>query len=235
MPVRSHQQGQQALARQVVAPVAIAWHRLVDVRDLHGTLPAFKAATNALAMHFGNASGAAALRYYRVLRAQAAVPGRPTLTIAPPSPAIRVDKSIDWATRALWTPSPGAPLVDAALSAIFASVERAVLNRGRDTVIGAVEADPHATGWARVAEPSACAFCAMLTTRGAVYKNEETADFEAHDHCACSVEALFDDNYKPSAQVQGWQNIYADATSGLHGDDALNAFRRSYERSSEDQ
>ena len=48
-----------------------------------------------------------------------------------------------------------------------------------------------ATGkYRRVAGGSACDFCLMLEGRGAVY-SVRTADFTAHDHCACSAEPVF--------------------------------------------
>lgn len=227
---RDHQRGQQALAGQVRAPVRTAWDRLVDVQNLNGTLPAFKVAAAAVVVHYGSASGAAALRYYRTARLQAGVTGRPTLALPPPVESGRLDASIDWATRGLWTPSITGQLIDAALSMVEVSAERMVLNQGRDTLMHAVSKDPQATGWARVAEGNACAFCAMLTSAGAHYKSEESSGFEAHDNCACSVEPVFDDNYVPPADVQDWQQIYAESTSGLNGDDAINAFRRAYER-----
>jgi len=44
---------------------------------------------------------------------------------------------------------------------------------------------------ARVASANSCAFCAMLASRGPVYK-EETVDFEAHDHCTCGSEPVYE-------------------------------------------
>lgn len=43
------------------------------------------------------------------------------------------------------------------------------------------------TGWARQLSGSEnCSFCALLTTRGAVY-SKETVNFRTHDHCDCTA------------------------------------------------
>lgn len=43
-------------------------------------------------------------------------------------------------------------------------------------------------GWARVlAGETNCAFCAMLASRGPVYRSGLTAGFEAHDNCDCQM------------------------------------------------
>ena len=50
-----------------------------------------------------------------------------------------------------------------------------VANAARDTITTAALADDGANGWARHASANACAFCAMLATRGAVYKTQAGA------------------------------------------------------------
>ena len=67
---------------------------------------------------------------------------------------------------------------------------RMVMMGGRDTVTQSAQQDPMAKGWERVIEPGACSFCAMLASRGAVYKSA-TADFRAHDHCHCVARPVF--------------------------------------------
>jgi len=67
---------------------------------------------------------------------------------------------------------------------------RSVLQAGRDALIGTGRTDPRSGRWARVTGGEACDFCLMLAGRGAVYY-EDSADFAAHDHCACMVEPQF--------------------------------------------
>lgn len=65
---------------------------------------------------------------------------------------------------------------------------RHALNGGRLALLENVKADHRATGWQRVASGTACKFCASLS--GDIHR-EATADFQAHDGCACSAEPVF--------------------------------------------
>lgn len=48
---------------------------------------------------------------------------------------------------------------------------------GRDLLEAVSRADRAVIGWARVTAPNPCAFCALLASRGAVYRSEWTATF----------------------------------------------------------
>jgi len=86
------------------------------------------------------------------------------------------------------------------------AVGRHVLDAGRQTVIDAVHADPEAEGWARVTDGDPCYFCLTLASRGAVYKTEQSADFQAHDHCACVAMPVYKGTEIPN--LQRWRDIY---------------------------
>ncbi len=102
---------------------------------------------------------------------------------------------------------------------------RLSLSAGRQTISTAITGDARCIGYARATSGVACAFCAMLASRGAVYKSD-TVDFRAHDGCNCTAEPRFGNqpDLTPSAQV--YQDLWYDATAGLGGADARNAFRR---------
>lgn len=104
-----------------------------------------------------------------------------------------------------------------------AAAMRHVLNGGRETILEMTRADRRALGWARAASGRACAFCAMLASRGPVY-GEAGGDFKAHDHCGCTAEPVYrDDSAWPSGSdryAQLWQQARAD-----EGDTLAN-FRR---------
>jgi hypothetical protein len=98
-----------------------------------------------------------------------------------------------------------------------------VLDLGRDSIIDSVHKDTQAEAWARVTEPKPCAFCALLATRGAVYKSEKSAEFEAHDHCRCHAQPVFTGvPFEASAQIREFQAFYR-AHPGLQN------FRRAYD------
>lgn len=115
------------------------------------------------------------------------------------------------------------------------ALSRHVLTGGRDAIVLSVAADRETRGWGRVTAGEPCAFCALLAGRGAVF-SEDTADFEAHDHCACGAEALYEDSELPG-RASEFRDLYNRATKEAResGDlergtsnDLLNAFRRAY-------
>jgi len=110
---------------------------------------------------------------------------------------------------------------------VSGSVGRLVLNGARDTVLSSIGSDRRALGWHRITASKACSFCAMVAGRGAVF-NERTARFEAHDHCACIAEPLYDGSAAP-ARNRVFEQQWVESTQGLSGAEARAAFRRSYE------
>jgi hypothetical protein len=99
-----------------------------------------------------------------------------------------------------------------------------VVDAARATITDAVATDPEAVGWARVAKPTACAFCRLLTTRGGVYTSE-TVKFRAHNGCSCTAEPVFKgQRWEPSAHVRQWRAEYKRAAA-MKGD-TLKNFRR---------
>jgi hypothetical protein len=67
------------------------------------------------------------------------------------------------------------------------TLQRAVFDGARQTTLLNVKAT--GSRWSRYASATACEWCRMLSTRGAVYHTEGTA-MHTHDHCHClAVEA----------------------------------------------
>lgn len=132
---------------------------------------------------------------------------------------------------------------------------RHALNGGRTFSANAIARDPLAVGWYRVTKEGCCSFCAVLASRGAVYKEdsfdrsdprfEGDGDVKVHDHCACTKEPIYRRD-QPVADLNRtfeelWKGVAADeddvakgraAKVGdkFSGNDALNAFRRRYEK-----
>lgn len=105
---------------------------------------------------------------------------------------------------------------------------RHVLDGGRSTITQTVQADPQALGWARATSGKPCAFCAMVASRGPVYKSEGTADFEPHDGCSCSAEPVYREDAAWPAGSDRWSALWAEA-SDAEGDTAKN-FRQLVEQ-----
>jgi hypothetical protein len=104
------------------------------------------------------------------------------------------------------------------------AASRLALNGGRETIISNVGRETTRVGWQRITSGSPCYFCAMLASRGPVYRSQRTADFQAHDHCSCTPEPAFPGSEWPAANVR-FAEQWDTATAGLSGKDAISAFR----------
>jgi hypothetical protein len=112
------------------------------------------------------------------------------------------------------------------------SVFRHSYNGSRDTILQTVKRSNTMVGYQRVSMTgSPCSFCAMLISRGAVYKTN-MGQFKAHDSDKCTAEPRFRNQLRSQIdpQVQKFTDLWEDATTGKSGMAAVNAFRRSYER-----
>lgn len=229
-PAADYQASQAALAASLAPQVAVAWS-LLDVSQLAATLPDLAAAVTALVHRYGSVMALAAARYYSAVRLDAGVTGRFAPPLADPAGLEQVTQSVKWATRDLWSAQPAVPQARAAVQAV---ADKLVLDTGRDTVIGAVKSDRKARGWVRVTRPGACSFCLLLATRGAVYKSEQTAGFEAHDHDHCHPEPVFT-AWEPSADMRHWQAVYRQAARAGSGKAVRDEFRRLVDAERADQ
>lgn len=110
---------------------------------------------------------------------------------------------------------------------------------GRDQVVAAVKEDRRALGYVRITDGDPCFFCAMLASRGFVYKEdsfkysnymfEGEGVAKAHDGCQCSMKATYSRDDPLPGRSQEWQELWKTSTSRLSGPEALKAFRRAYE------
>ncbi|WP_301119789.1 hypothetical protein [Mycolicibacterium fortuitum] len=108
-----------------------------------------------------------------------------------------------WALRATGIGSPLTRLAGASKRLVYASQ--------RDTVLW--NAAREGVRWRRLAQPGACAFCRMLTTRGAVYGSQQAAAGRRyHDHCRCvAVPERGGQTFVPPAYAAKWEQDYIDA------------------------
>ena len=100
-----------------------------------------------------------------------------------------------------------------------ASAVRHVQNAGRDTLINAVQEDKRALGYVRVTRDSPCYFCAMLASRGPVYKDDSFEDSDprfhgfgehkVHDSCGCSMEPTYSRSAPWPGRAAEWSEQWA--------------------------
>lgn len=115
--------------------------------------------------------------------------------------------------------------------------DKHALNGGRSTVLRTFERTRSA--WYRVTREGCCYFCAALASRGAVYQEDSFADSDprftgpgevkVHDTCHCSF-ALLPDGESLPGRIGELSDLWKASTQGFSGNDAMNAFRRAYER-----
>ncbi|HEX9225072.1 MAG TPA: hypothetical protein VF885_00270 [Arthrobacter sp.] len=113
------------------------------------------------------------------------------------------------------------------------TVDAAGIASGRDAILGAIRNDRLILAVARGTGPDPCAFCAMLASRGFVYKSEATAgvgDSEGivkyHIHCHCYPIFRFVRASELPALNRYFQEKWTDVTDGYSGHDAVKAWRR---------
>lgn len=115
---------------------------------------------------------------------------------------------------------------DLALGRLAGAAQRSVWNANRRTIVENSRTEAGAR-WARAVSGDACAFCAMLSTRGAAYRSESTADFRSHDHCRCQAkEVRPGQTFTPAAHVARYEDAYRKASESATGTDAILAEMR---------
>lgn len=145
-----------------------------------------------------------------------------------------------------------APVGDAMSKAADNAAGRAVeiaLDGGRNLAYDTAARDRVAIGWRRVTDTNPCSFCAMLASRGTVFKEGSYAASDArfdppenlrqltegelpakvHNNCRCSLVPVFTREERFSDEALAWRALWNKSTKGLRGNAALNAFRRAYE------
>jgi hypothetical protein len=230
----AHRLAQAAIVRQAQTAATVVFHAALDPRDLDGSFSRYVSTMTPVVQAYREAASGTALTYYGALRAAEGV----TDPLPDLSPAEAVEDA-RVATSLLVTgpaairskTAAGMPVGDAVVQALtmtLGSVGRHVTNGQRETLADAVRRDPSAHGYARVSDGRPCAFCAMLVSRGPVYKSQATADFRAHDHCGCGLAPFFEGASGWTAQARAFDALWRESTRGKHGPDAIASFRRAY-------
>lgn len=225
----AHRQIQVRINAVTLRDLLSLW-RVVDVKNLRGTVDPFVHAAVTVTQHGRRASSTASARYYTAFRQAEGVPGSSFITAAPAPPEEVVAGAIrGGALSGIANGFRRGFNGDAALANGFVkasgSASALVVGGGRATIMGAIQSDHQAVGWQRVTDGDPCAFCSMIASQGIVYKGEDTAEFEAHGHCLCTAEPAYEGSKINPANARA-RDAWDAATQGLGGTDALNAYRR---------
>lgn len=234
---------------QLLARDMARLRRLIVPSRLQATVPDWIEVVHALVEQYGEASAALAADYYEGERAEAGAEGDFTAQLPDPPPREQTEASLRWATKDVWPRDPEAPgttqalpvdqRLEAAQRKALGAVEKLVLDQGRATVREAVQRDRRAIGYARAAALGACAFCRLMASRGAVYKDLDSVGREAnarftgadsvikfHDYCRCQPIPVFvGQRFELSPHAREWDRLYRVYAAPYPGDQ-LRRFRR---------
>jgi hypothetical protein len=237
----AHREAQAQLSAQTVAELLALWP-LVDWRRLADTYPVWVEQVAALIARQRVVSASLAGAYLRAFRAAQGIPGNPVVALAGAADqswidtSLRVTAGLSLKKLSLY-PAEGFMTEKILANAFVRSsgaVQRIVADAGRTTIEGSVLADKTALGYTRIIHGRTCAFCAMLATRGPVYKSRQTASFALdghryHDHCDCTAEPLYEGmEYDPQADVKALNDLYASSAAGTSGKASIHAFAKAY-------
>lgn len=190
----------------------------------------------ALLTRFSLASSTLAARDYNQRRAAAGVGSNFTVRPASPPTVDHFSKTLDYVYA-----DPRATE-----DRMVAAFTRLALQGGRQTVVDAVQEDRQARGWARETRGDCCYFCAMLASRGAVYKNEHTAgreanakftgagEFKFHNNCHCVAVPVFG-AFEKTAEARAWTRQWHDLRRDLGRSPSLLEWRQHFEGRTTDQ
>lgn len=232
---------QALLAAQLARDVLRVWRELMNPAKVDASWPAVRAALKPIVLRAREQSATLARAAYMDARRDAGVPDGGFDPKGPLQLAIdRLEASLDVtgpvefkkAVAAGRTPQEA---LDAAAVRMVGSTQYLALEGGRSVMRQSIDADEQATGFARVTDSDPCAWCAMLASRGPVYKTAVTAGDPRqggdryHDHCGCVAVPAFSLD-EPFVGVA--EKLYDDwlrVTRGTGGRNAVNTWRRWWE------
>ncbi|MET8079994.1 hypothetical protein [Streptomyces sp. NPDC005303] len=209
--------------------------RLIIPSRLRTSVPDWMAAVQAIVDQYARTSAGLGAEFYDAQRDAAGVPGSFTVPVADPPPDAQTEAGLRWATKDIWERDPDVataaqlqPLdtrLEQAEKKAEAVAQKLVTDAGRGTVQDAVKSDRQAVAWARSAALGACAFCRMLSIRGAVFK-QDTVNFRAHSGCHCMAIPVFKgQRFELSDKAKEWERLYREYAAPYSGDQ-LRRFRQ---------
>lgn len=232
---------QALLAAQMARQVLRVWRDLMNPARVDASWPAVRAALMPIVQQAREQSAALARAAYTDARRDAGVqddgfdpPGPLQLAIDRLESALDVTGPVEF-KKAIAAGKTPQQAMDAAAVRMVGSTQYLALEGGRSVMKRSIEADERATGWARVTDNDPCYWCAMLASRGPVYKSAKTAgdprrDGTAyHDHCACQAWPAFTLDEPFVGVAESLYDDWLRVTKGTGGKDAVNAFRRWWE------
>ncbi len=173
----------------------------------------------------------------------------PDIDWAPSDRAARVSLTVTGPVSQKSKAGRGKPLQlarDESFVEASGAASRHVLTGGRQSLLTLVEGDMKAIGHIRVTDGDPCSFCAMLASRGAVYKEDSFSrsdprftgpgEFKVHDSCACTMEIVYSRQAAWPGRAEEFYRMWRDNIEGRYsGAEARRMWRRLYEQRQREQ
>lgn len=242
----AYRRDQQTLNQGLLADLLRLLRALFSTDDAEQSWAALRPAIRALVATQSQRSADLAATYYLRTRQAAGVttPFRPIVQ-GPPADEL-IDATIDSTGLGsyLHDRKMGRTAAQAQRRAevnLAGAVSRLTQQAGRETVQASSRDDRAAIGWMRVTDADPCYWCAMLASRGVVYKSRATAGakyagrfdgvnpYAFHNHCECSAVPVMSDQDPRIDAADELYDRWLDVTSDEFGKDKLRAWRRHWE------
>lgn len=238
---QSFRRTQALLAAQMARQILRVWRDLMNPAKIDASWPAVRAALMPIVQQARAQSAALAGAAYMDARRAAGVPdggfdpeGPLQLAIARLESSLDVTGPVEFKKAVAAGKSPQQAM-DAAAVRMVGSTQYLALEGGRSVMKQSIETDERATGWSRVTDNDPCAWCAMLASRGPVYKSAKSAGDPRqggnsyHDHCGCEAWPAFTLDEPFVGLAESLYGDWREQTKGTGGRAAVNAFRRWWE------
>lgn len=237
-PAQRYRGVQALLAARMAQQVLRVWRDLMNPAKIDASWPAVRAALVPIVQQAREQSAVLAGAAYSDARRDADVPdddfdpsGPLPLMIERLEAALDVTGPVEF-KKAIAAGKTPQQAMDAAAVRMVGSTQYLALEGGRSVMQRSIDADERATGWSRVTDADPCAWCAMLASRGPVYKSAKTAGDPRqggnryHDACACQAWPAFTLDEPFVGIAEGLYEDWLRETRGRGGRHAVNAFRR---------
>lgn len=172
--LEEHRTANQGLVTLANRELTDFWGALDFDRDLIAARDSLVEFVGYLTQVYGDTAAVLAADYYDMLRDAPPSAASFEALLANPVSGAQSAASTRWALDPMFQAEPD-PV--SALSLLQGSVQRMILQPGRDTVMESAWADSVMTGVARVPSGTdTCPFCIMLASRGPVFRSEVSAN-----------------------------------------------------------
>jgi hypothetical protein len=244
----------QARIRARTIADSLALMDLLDVEDVSGTTSRWVAANERLVRQMRQASEEQAFRYLVAFKnAEIGSTDVPWRSRPLNVEQLRTSLTVTGPATIRHLSAQGVPLARAMQTAsvsVAGANSRHALNGARHGMMETNRRDTTSQGWQRVTSGNPCAFCAMLASRGPVFKSgsfdasdprfaggtgtgQGPGDFKVHDHCNCMMQPVYRTDSRMTERAERYSEMWGEAqrTGAAEGtrNDALTNFRRLYE------